>query len=58
MLEDAKHYHPNIKFNYEIGFCVSFLDLQIKNQEGILITSVHHKKVAEPYLVPFKSDHL
>ncbi len=57
MLEDAKHYHPNIKFNYEIGFCVSFLDLQIKNQEGILVTSVHHKKAAEPYLVPFESDH-
>ena len=34
----------------------SFLDLFIKNDNGIFSTSVHHKDAAEPYLVPFTSD--
>ena len=57
ILEQAKRYHPNIKFNYDIGSCVSFLDVQVKNQQGHRIASVYHKQAAEPYVVPFKSDH-
>jgi hypothetical protein len=57
LLEEAKRYHPNIKFNYEIDSCVSFLDIQIKNHDGNLITSVNHKQATEAYVVPFKSDY-
>ena len=42
---------------YEFGVSVSFLDVQIRNDDGILSTSVHHKDAAEPYVVPFTSDH-
>lgn len=57
MLYDANEKHPNIKLTYDIGSCVSFLDLQIRNQEANWITSVYHKEAAEPYVVPFKSEH-
>ena len=57
ILEDANEYHPNVKLIYEIGKSISFLDLQIKNDNGHIRTSVHHKDAAEPYVVPFQSDH-
>jgi hypothetical protein len=57
MLEEAKHFHPNIKLVGEIGQSVTFLDMRIENNNGILSTSVYHKTAAEPYVVPFKSDH-
>src|ERR1700730_11258089 len=57
ILEDAKSFHPNIKLEGEIGKSVAFLDLRIENNNGILSTSVYHKEAAEPYVVPFKSDH-
>ncbi len=57
MLDKANNLHPNIKLVRQIGTNVSFLDLFIENKKGILITSVFHKQAAEPYIVPFKSDH-
>lgn len=57
MLQNTNNYHPNIKLTSEIGDSVSFLDLQITNDNGILITSVYHKEATEPYVIPFKSDH-
>ena len=57
MLETANKRHPNIKLIYEINSIVSFLDVQIEKQHDRLITSVYHKPAAEPYVVPFKSDH-
>ncbi|CAM4843744.1 unnamed protein product [Rotaria magnacalcarata] len=57
MLENANKYHVNIKLTHEIGSCVSFLDVQINNHDGNIITSVYHKEASEPYIVPFKSDH-
>ncbi|CAF2972131.1 unnamed protein product [Rotaria sp. Silwood2] len=57
MLQDANDYHPSIKLTHEIGNSISFLDVQISNENGNHITSVHHKEAAEPYVVPFKSDH-
>ena len=57
MLDDANEYHPNIKLTYQIGNSIPFLDLQMTNQNGNMITSVHHKDAAEPYVVPFQSDH-
>lgn len=57
MLDEANNFHPNIKLVRQIGTCVSFLDLLIENRNGVLTTSVYHKEAAEPYTVPFKSDH-
>jgi hypothetical protein len=57
MLDEANSLYPNIKLVRQIGTSVSFLDLFIENQNGTLKTSVFHKQAAEPYIVPFKSDH-
>ena len=57
MLDEANQYHPNIKLVRQIGKRVSFLDVQIEYECGILTTSVYHKTAAEPYVVPFNSDH-
>ncbi|CAF2097133.1 unnamed protein product [Rotaria magnacalcarata] len=57
MLSTADVYHPNIKLTSEIGKSLSFLDVQIENRNGQLVTSVHHKDSTEPYILPFKSDH-
>lgn len=57
MLNDANYYHPNIKLTHEIGNSANFLDLSIKNTSESIVTSVHHKLAAEPYVLPFKSDH-
>ena len=34
-----------------------FLDVHITNNDGQLITSAYYKDSAEPYIIPFKSDH-
>jgi hypothetical protein len=57
MLDEANSLHRNIKLVHQIGTSVSFLDLFIENKNGTLITSVFHKQAAEPYIVPFKSNH-
>jgi hypothetical protein len=57
MLDEANQFHPNIKLVPQLGTSVSFLDVFIENKNGILATSVYHKEAAEPYIVPFKSDH-
>ena len=57
MLNNANHSHPDIKLTYEISNCTSFLDLRIQNIDDQLRTSVYHKDSAEPYILPFKSDH-
>jgi len=57
ILDEANNSHPNIKLVRQVGTKVSFLDVLIENQDGILATSVFHKEAAEPYIVPFHSDH-
>jgi hypothetical protein len=57
ILDEANSLRPNTKSLRQIGTSVSFLDLFIENKNGTLITSVFHKQAAEPYIVPFKSDH-
>jgi len=57
MLDEANNFHPNIKLVRQVGTSVSFLDLFIENKNGVLVTSVYHKEAAEPYIVPFTSDH-
>ena len=57
ILENANDYHPNIKLTSTIDNPNSFLDVKIKTIGNSLITSVYHKEAAEPYVVPFQSDH-
>ncbi|CAF1196361.1 unnamed protein product [Adineta steineri] len=57
LLDAANTWHPNIKLNYKISQSLPFLDVLLTNNNGILSTSVYRKPVAEPYVVPFISDH-
>ena len=57
LLDAANQWHPNIKFEYKIGHSLPFLDVLLTNQNGVIQTSVYHKPTAEPYIVPFVSDH-
>jgi hypothetical protein len=57
MLNNANTFHPNIKLVRNIGHIVPYLDVLVRNNNGLLETSVYHKEAAEPYVVPFKSDH-
>jgi hypothetical protein len=57
MWDEANNLHSNIKLVRQLGTSVSFLDVYIDNKSGKLATSVYHKEAAEPYIVPFKSDH-
>lgn len=56
-LDEANTWHTNIKFEYHIAQSLPFLDVLITNNNGILSTSIYHKPAAEPYVVPFVSDH-
>ena len=57
LLETANTWHPNIKLDYKIAQSLPFLDVLLTNNNGILLTSVYHKPSAEPYVIPFISDH-
>ncbi|CAF2053126.1 unnamed protein product, partial [Rotaria magnacalcarata] len=57
MTENANTWHPNIKLEYKIGKSLLFLDVLLTNINGALSTSAYHKPAAEPYVVPFISDH-
>ena len=57
LLDEANRWHPNIKLDFKIGKSLPFLDILVTNDQGTLLTSVYHKPSAEPYVVPFSSDH-
>jgi hypothetical protein len=57
LLDEANQFPPTIKSVRHRGPSVSFLDIYIENKNGTLETSVFHKEAAEPYIIPFKSDH-
>lgn len=57
ILDSANKYHPSIKLTREIGTAVAFLDVFIENRNGGLLTSVYHKKTAEPHVLSFEFDH-
>ncbi|CAF4174552.1 unnamed protein product, partial [Rotaria sordida] len=57
LLDHANTWHPNIKLEYKISKSLPFLDVVLTNNNGIFSTSVYHKPAAEPYFVPFNSDH-
>jgi len=47
----------NIRITRSIGSTMEFLDVLVENNNGQLKTSVFHKPAAEPYVLPFLSDH-
>ena len=55
--EQPSTWHPNIKLDYKISKSLSFLDILLTNNNGQLSTSVCRKPAAEPYVIPFISDH-
>lgn len=56
-IERVAHKDVNIQINYDIASSVNFLDVQITNKDGRLKTTVYHKPAAEPYVLPYQSDH-
>ena len=56
-LEKAKIRDMNIKIDPTIDTRVHFLDVTIANENGQLRTSIYHKPTAEPYILPYTSDH-
>ncbi len=56
-IDKANNWHKNIKLDYKISKSLPFLDVLLTNNNGILETSVYHKSAAEPYVIPFISDH-
>jgi hypothetical protein len=57
ILNTADQKDRNIRIKYQIQSCVEFLDVVIINDNGQLATSVFHKPTAEPYILPYTSDH-
>jgi hypothetical protein len=56
-MKEADSKDPNIRISYTIASVVDFLDVTISNDHGQLTTSIFHKSAAEPYVLPFTSDH-
>jgi hypothetical protein len=56
-LEKAKKKDINIQIESTIITTVNFLDLIITNENGQLRASIYHKPTAEPYILPYTSDH-
>lgn len=57
LLDQANVRDPNIRITPSVGTRVDFLDVSANNHQGQLETTVFHKSAAEPYVVPFRSDH-
>jgi hypothetical protein len=56
-LEKAEKKDINIEITPVISTSVHFLDVVITNDDGHLRTSIYHKPTAEPYILPYTSDH-
>ena len=56
-MDTADQKDRNIRIKHQIQSCVEFLDVVIQNDNGQLTTSVFHKPTAEPYILPYTSDH-
>ena len=57
LLDSANNKDENICISRSIGSTVEFLDVSVDNNKGQLTTKVFHKPAAEPYIVPYSSDH-
>ena len=51
--KDEKH----IRITCSMNCVAEFLNINIKNSNGSLMISVFHKSAAEPYVLPYSSDH-
>ncbi|CAF4980623.1 unnamed protein product [Rotaria sp. Silwood1] len=56
-LDEVQQKDVNIKIKPTIDGSVHFLDVTIKNENGQLKTSIYHKPTADPYFLPYTSDH-
>lgn len=56
-VEKASCKDENIKIQTTISTSVHFLDVTVTNEDGFLRTSLFHKPTAEPYILPYTSDH-
>ena len=56
-LRKAEKKDINIEINASLSTSVNFLDVTIVNEDGHLRTSVYHQPTAEPYFLPYTSDH-
>ena len=57
VLDKAQRKDPNIEIEPTISTSVNYLDVIITNENGQLRTSIYHKPTAEPYILPYTSDH-
>ena len=57
VLEAAQTKDVNIEIESNISNSVNYLDVTITNDNGQLRTKVYHKPTAEPYYLPYTSDH-
>jgi hypothetical protein len=56
-LERSANRDVNIKISYQIDTTADFLDVNIKNKDSHLRTTIYHKPAAEPYILPYQSEH-
>ena len=57
LLDEANSKDENIQITRSMGQKIEFLDVSVENNHGRLKTNVYRKQAAEPYIVPFLSDH-
>jgi hypothetical protein len=57
LLNRAEKKDENIRITRSIGAKLEFLDELAENDHGQLKTSVFHKPAAEPYILPYSSEH-
>lgn len=56
-IERWNEFDVNIKLEAHADLSANFLDLQMENRDGKLITNLYHKPSYEPYYLPFSSVH-
>ena len=56
-LNRARKKDENIQITVSLGTTIEFLDVLVTNDQGQLKTSVYHKPAAEPYILPYLSEH-
>jgi hypothetical protein len=57
VLLKARNKDKNIEIESTMGSSANYLDVTIINDNGRLTTKIYHKPTAEPYFLPYTSDH-